>query len=243
MYSINILESDQLHLVRETHWIEWHLCSMYLWLVSHFHPGPFSTAELYLSSILVPYHPIPVSRCASHLNPGPISTPSRSRDLCLLSTQAPRFTFLNVSVESHLNLGPDFASLLHPGNISPPSRSTKLHLSSTQASSQTHTSIKMCVSPPSRSFLNSRIVSQLHPSPMSPYPRLKMCISTQSRSHLNPIQVSRFVFPLHPGSHIYVSSLSQLNLTSIWLLIFTSRLHPGNISPPSRSTKLHLSSI
>ena len=101
----------------------------------------------------------------------------------------------------------------------------------------------MCVSSPSRSFLNWRIVSQLHPSPISPYPRLKMCISVQSRSHLNPIQVSRFVFPLHPGSHIYVSSLSQLNLTSIWLLIFTSRLHPGNISPPSRSTKLHLSSI
>ena len=101
----------------------------------------------------------------------------------------------------------------------------------------------MCVSSPSRSFLNWRIVSQLHPSPISPYPRLKMCISVQSRSHLNPIQVSRFVFPLHPGSHIYVSSLSQLNITSIWLLIFTSRLHPGNISPPSRSTKLHLSSI
>ena len=84
---------------------------------------------------------------------------------------------------------------------------------------------------------------QLHPRPISPYPRLKMYISTQSRSHLNPIQVSRFVFPLHPGSHVYVSSLSQLNLTSIWVQIFTSRLHPGNISPAARSTNLHLSSI
>ena len=123
-----------------------------------------------------------------------------------------------------------FASRQHPGNISPPSRSTKLHPSSIQASSRTHTGFKMCASPPSRSFLNWRIVSQLHPSPISSYPRLKMCISTQSRSHLNPIQDSRFVSPLHPGSQIHVSSLSQLNLTSIWVLIFTSHLHPG---PPN----------
>ena len=154
---------------------------------------------------------------------------------------------INVSSLSQLNLTSIwvliFTSHLHPGNISPPSRSNKLHLSSIQASSQTHTSFKMCVSPPSRSFLNWRIVSQLHPSPISPYPRLKMCISTQSRSHLNPIQVSGCVSPLHPGSQIHVSSLSQLNPTSFWVLIFTSRLHPNNITPPSWSTKLHLSSI
>ena len=244
MYSINMLESHQLHIVRLTNWIEWHLCSMYLWLVSHFQPGPFSTAELYISSILVPYHPIHVSRCASQLNPGPISTQSRSRDLCLLSTPGSQ---IHVSSLSQLNPTSFwvliFTSRLHPGTISPPSRSTKLHLSTIQASSQTHTSFKMCVSPPSRSFLNWRIVSQLHPSPISPYSRLKICISTQSRSHLNPIQVSRFVSPIHPGSQINVSSLSQLNLTSIWVLIFTSHLHPGNISPPSRSNKLHLSSI
>ena len=120
-----------------------------------------------------------------------------------------------------------FVSRLHPGNVSPPSRSTKLHLTSTQASSQTHTCFKMCVSPPSRSFLNWRIVPQLHPSPISPYPRLKMCISPQSRPHLSQP---------HPGSKIHVSSLSQLNRTSIWLQIFASRL------PPSSSTKLYLSS-
>ena len=101
----------------------------------------------------------------------------------------------------------------------------------------------MCVSAPFRSFLSWRIVSQLHPSPISPYSRLKMCISAQSRTHLNPIQVSKFVSAIHPGSQIPVFSLSQLNLTSIWVLIFTSHLHPGNISPPSRSTKLHLSAI
>ena len=98
-------------------------------------------------------------------------------------------------------------------------------------------------SPRSRSFVKWRIASQLHPSPISPHPRLKMCISAQSRSHLNPTQVSRFVSPLHPGSQIHVSSLCQLNLTLIWVLIFTSHLHPVNISPPSSSTKLHLSSI
>ena len=87
------------------------------------------------------------------------------------------------------------------------------------------------------------IASELHPSPISPYSRLKICISTQSRSHFNPIQVSGFVSPLRLGSQIHVSSLSQLNPTSFWVLIFTSRLHPGNSSPPSRSIKLHLSSI
>ena len=196
-----------------------------------------------------------------------------------------------------------------------------------------HVSV-VSVSLPPRSFLNCRIVSQLHPSPISPYPRLKMCSLPQSRSHLNPIQALRFTFLLclswilpqsgswylhrayiqvtshlhpdppncilvppkhhlkpihvsrcvshlhpgpfstgelylsstlvpyhhipskdvhltsiqvppqpHPGSQIHVSSLSQLNLTSIWLMIFASRQHPGNISPPSRSIKLHLSSI
>ena len=64
-----------------------------------------------------------------------------------------------------------------------------------------------------------------------------MCSSTQSKSHLNPIQVSGFVFPLHPGSHIYVSSLSQLNVIQSGSWYFhlayiqvTSHLHRG---PPN----------
>ena len=128
--------------------------------VSHLHPGPFSTGELYLSSTLVPYHHIP------------------SKDVHLTSIQVPPQPHpgsqIHVSSLSQLNLTSIwlmiFASRLHPGNISPPPRSTKLHLGSTQASSQTNTCFKMCVSPPSRSFLNWRIVSQLHPSPISPYP-------------------------------------------------------------------------
>ena len=90
---------------------------MYLWLVYHFQPGPFSTEELYISSILVPYHPIPVSRCASQLNPGPISTQSRSRDGCLTSIHAPAH-LLSVSYS---------CTLLHPHRVSPPPRSWYLH--------------------------------------------------------------------------------------------------------------------
>ena len=165
--------------------------------VSHLHPGPFSIGGLFLSSILVPYHPINVSRCASQLNPGPISTPSRPRDVCLLSTQAPRFTFLLClswilpqSGSWYLHLAYiQVASHLHPG---PPN----CILIPSKHHPKTHTGFKMCVSPPSRPFLNWRIVPQLHPSPISPHPRLKMCISAQSRSHLNPIQVS--MNPLDP---------------------------------------------
>ena len=174
-------------------------------IVSQLHPSPISPHPL-LKMCISPQsrshlNAIQVSRFVSHLHPG---------------------SQIHVSSLSQLNLTSIwvliFTSHLHQGNVSPPSRSTKLHLSSIQASSQSHTGFKMCVSPPSRSFLNWRIVSQLHPSPISPHPRLKMCISAQSRSHLNPIQVSRFVSHLHLGSQIHVSSLSQLNLTSIWVL-------------------------
>ena len=155
-----------------------------------------------------------------------------------------------------------FASHLHPCNISPPSSSTKLHLSSIQASSQNHTGFKMCVSPPSRSFLNWRIVSQLHPCPISPYPRLKMCISTQSRSLSTPArsrdlcllstQAPRFTFPRCLSWILPQSGTWYLHLTYIQL---TSHLHPTQpnyilvpskhylkpiqvsrcVSPPSRS--------
>ena len=109
-------------------------------LLSHFHPGPCicisppsmawcvclpppgclslpsMSGELYLTSTIVPSQHIQVSGCASQLNPGPFSTPSRSRDLCLISIQAPRFT-----------------SPLHPSWVSPQSRSLYLHLAYIQA--------------------------------------------------------------------------------------------------------------
>ena len=162
-----------------------------IWLLifaSRLHPRnislPSRSTKLHLSSI----HASSQTHTGFKMSPYPrlsISPQSRSH---LNPIQALRFTSL-----SQLNLTSIwfmiFASRLHPGSISPPSSSTKLHPSSTQASFQTHTGFKMCVSPPPRSFLNWRVVSQLHPSPISPYTRLKMCISTQSWSHLNPIQV------------------------------------------------------
>ena len=186
MYLINILESDQLHIVRLTHWIEWHLCSMYLWLVYHFHPGPFSTGKLYLSSIPVPYHPILVSRCVSQLNPGPISTPSRSRDFCLLSTQARKFTFL-----------------LCPSWISLQSGSWYLHLVYIQATSHLHPGPLNCILVPSKHHLKpiqvSRCVSHLHPGPFSTGSRSQDSVLTTSMYCLTSIQIHRFPSHLHPG--------------------------------------------
>ena len=184
----------------------------------------------------------------SGLHPGNISPPFRSRKLHLSSIQA--------SSQTHTG----FTMCLTSSWILPHSGSWYLHLAYILEISRLHSGpencilvpskhhlkpiqVSRCVSLPSRPFLSWRIVSQLHPSPKIPHPRLKMCTSAQSRSYLNPIQVSRCVSPLHPGSQIHVSSLSQLNLTSIWVLIFASRFHPGNISPPFSSTKLHLSSI
>ena len=79
---------------------------------------------------------IQVSRFASHLNPGPISTPSRSRDLCLLSTQAPRFTFL-----------------LCLSWILPQSGSWYLHLTYIQVTSHLHPGPPNCILVPSKHHL------------------------------------------------------------------------------------------
>ena len=193
--------------------------------VSHLHPGPFSTGELYLSSILVPYHHIHVSRCASQLNPGPISTPPRFRDLCLLSTQAPRFTF-------HLCLS---WILLQ-------SRSWYLHLAYIQVTSHLHPGPPNCILVPSKHHLKcihvSRCVSHLHPGPLStgelylssiPVPYHPIHVS-RCASHLNPgpistpsrLSDSRFFFVsvesyLNLGPDIYISPTSRLHLTSIQL--------------------------
>ena len=135
--------------------------------MSHLHPGHFSTGELYLSSIPVPYHPILVLSCASQLNPGPISTPSRSRDLCLLSTQAPRFTFL-----------------LCLSWILPQSGSWYLHLAYIQVTSHQHPGPPNCIIVPSKHHLKpiqvSRCVSHLHPGPLSIW-------RIVSQLHPNPI--------------------------------------------------------
>ena len=150
--------------------------------VSHLHPGPFSIGELYLSSILIPYHPNHVSRCASQLNPGPISTPSRSRYLCLLSTQAPRFVFL-----------------LCLSWISPQSGSWYLHLTYIQVTSHLHPGPPNCILVPSKHHLKptqvSRCVSHLHPGPFSIGELFPSSILTQ----YHPNHVSRCASQLNPG--------------------------------------------
>ena len=130
--------------------------------VSHLHPDPFSTEELYLSFIPVPKYPILVSRWASQLNPGPISTPSRSRDLCLLSTNAPRFSFLLCLVWiSH-----------QPG-------SWYLHFAYIQVTCHLHPGPPNCILVPSKRHLKpihlSRCASLLHPDP-----QLENCVSAPS---------------------------------------------------------------
>ena len=138
---------------------------------------------------------------------------------------------------------PRFLSHLHPCTVSPPSRfqdSTKapiyvphLHLGR--------------VSPPSRAHLTSiqisRIVSQPHHSPISPYPGLKMCIPSQSRSDLIHIHVSRMcasppyrhldsclqsINSTHhpnPGLFIFNSPPFIYCLISILAHVFASHLH------------------
>ena len=76
-------------------------------ILCHHHPcvvSPPSSSPQYFP-ILVSYHPNKVSSCASQLNPGPISPPSRSHDQHPNSIWTPRLTFLFFHVESHLNPG------------------------------------------------------------------------------------------------------------------------------------------
>ena len=164
--------------------------------VSHLHPGPFSTGELYLSSTLVPYHPIPVSICIS-VNPGPISTPSRQIHVSwILPQSASWYLHLTyIQVTSHLHPGP-------PNCILVPS---KHHLKPIQVS--------RCVSPPSRSFLNWRIVS----APPSSH----ITLSPSKHMHLTSIQVPS---QPHPGRFTFFVSVES----------YLNRPHDICISPTSR---------
>ena len=136
-----------------------------------------------------------------------------------------------------------FLSHLHPCTVSPPSRyqdSIKtpiyvphLHLGR--------------VSPPFRAHLTSiqisRIASQPHHSPISPYPGLKMCIASQYRSDLTHIHIS-IICALPPYRHLdsrlhSINSTHHLNpglslfnsppfiycLISILAHVFASHLH------------------
>ena len=165
--------------------------------VSHLYPDHFSTGDLYLSSIPVPYHPVLVSRCASQLNPGPISTPSRSRYLCLLSNQAPRFVFL-----------------LCLSWISPQSGSWYLHLTYIQVTSHQHPGQPNCILVPSNHHLKPIQVSRCMPS----QPDSQNCIWDPSISNLCRFQDVRLnstqtLLNLNQDFNILASPLSMYHLT------------------------------
>ena len=188
--------------------------------VSDLYPGHFSTGGLYLSSILVPYHPIHVSRCAAQLNPSPISTPSRSRDLCFPSTQAPIFTFLLCLSWMLFQSG-----------------SWYFHLAYIQVTSHLHRGPPNCILVPSKHHLKcihvSRCVSHLHPGPLQPRCASQLNpgpISTPSRSRdlcLLSTQAVRYTSLLCLSWILPQSGSWYLHFTSIQV---TSHLHPG---PPN----------
>ena len=102
-------------------------------------------------------------------------------------------------------------SHLDPCTVSPPSR----YQDSTKAPIYVPHLQLGHVSPPSRAHLTSiqisRIASQPHHSPISPYPGLKMCIPSQSRSDVTHIHVSR-ICASPPYKHLD-SCLQSINST------------------------------
>ena len=180
---------------------------------------------------------------ASHLIPSDVSTPSRSRKLhlgCFQVTLNPSRS-QNVDVKCFQVL-----SYIHPGPKILVSPTSMYRLTSIQVP-RFHQGHNIHASPPSRSCLTSiqisRIASQPHHSPISPYPGLKMCIPSQSRSDLTHIHVSRIcasppyrhldsrlhsinsVHHLNPGLFIFKSPPFMYCLISILAHVFASHLH------------------
>ena len=192
---------------------------------------------------------IQVSRFASHLNPGSISTPSSYGDVQLTSIQFP--SHLHPSPKIHasptsrscltLTHAPIFASNIHLSDVSSPSRSWKFHLSSIQVQSQTHPGLGMCISIPSRSCTTC-ITSLLHRDHVSP----------QHMSwylHPTSIQVQKITSQLHPspispysGLMMCTSTQSRSHLSPTQMSIFVFHLYPDNTKAWSRSRYLHLTS-
>ena len=209
---------------------------------------PPKSRKLHSSYIAVPYHPIQilwsvsqlrprliliqVSRFASRLNLGSISTPSSYGDVRLTSIQFP--SHLHPSPKIHasptsrscltLTHAPIFASHIHLSDVSSPSRSWKFHLSSIQVQSQTHPGLEMCISIPSRSCTTC-ITSLLHSDHVHLNTCPDICIPHPSRSRkLHPNSI------LVPSHHIQVS----------WC---APQLNPGPISAPPRCRYLCFTSI
>ena len=150
-----------------------------------------------LNSIRVPSQPHPCLEIC-------VSSPPRHTDS--------RFFF--VSVESHLNLGPDIC-------ISSTSRFKFKFKYKMFLFKEIHNAY-------------IQVTSHLHPGPPN-------CILFPSKHHPKCIQVSRCVSHLYPGSSSTgsrsqdsVLATSMYYLTSIQVHRFPSHLHPGRVSPPCR---------
>ena len=192
---------------------------------------------------------IQVSRFASHLNPGSISTPSSYGDVRLTSIQFPSHLYPSPKIyasptsRSCLTLPhvPIFASHIHLSDVSSPSGSWKFNLSSIQVQSQTHPGLEMCISIPSRSCTTC-ITSLLHTDHVSP----------QHMSwylHPTSIQVQKITSQLHPSPispysclMMCTSTQSRSHLSPTQMSIFVFHLYPGSIKPWSRSRDFHLTS-
>ena len=152
----------------------------------------YTSQDVHINSIQVPSQPHPGLEIC-------VSSPPRLPDS--------RFFF--VSVESHLNLGPHFASRLHPGNISPPSRSPN------------------CILLPSKHHLKpiqvSRCVSHLHPGHFSTG---GLYLSSMLVPY-HPIHVSRCASQLNPGPILTPSRSRDLCFLSTQAPIFTFLLCPS----------------
>ena len=194
--------------------------------MSHLHPGPLPTGPLYLSPFLVQYQAIHVSRCASQLNPGPISTPYRSCDWCLISIRQPRFT--------------RFTFLLCLNWISPQSRSVYSHLAYIQATFQLQTGPPNCILVPPKHCLKpiqvSRDVSHLHPGP---FPTGALYLSPFLVQY-QVIHVTRCASQLNPGPISTPYRSRDLCLIAIRASRFTCLLCLSWFPPQSRSLCLHI---
>ena len=174
-----------------------------------------------LSSIQIP-------RIASQFHPCPISNQSRSQDVCLTYIQA----------LSHLDPGlkilASAPSMYFLSSIQAKKNTNQLN----PGPNQTHSGLRMCALPPSKSRLTSiqfpTVASPLHPHRVSP--------------------------PLRPGHAIFISPPSRSGLISIQVARLAAQLHPWSISPhpglkicilppftscltPSRSLDSHLTFI
>ena len=145
------------------------MCLTSVHFMSHFHSSHqnCTAAPSRLPSIQAPgfvFHLQPVvsrSQEFHFISIQPPFQPHTHLKMCVLPPFRSRLTSLHIR---------RFVSRLHPGCVLPPCRSWELYFSSMGVSSHPHRSLKFCISPPSRSFLNPKqllkFAPHLYPGPV-----------------------------------------------------------------------------